>query len=157
LTETRNKGCCDQKKKKKHLVLNKDTATEKQSDSQLGGLDVSGRPLDGVAVVAGELGDNLQQGGTVVFYRLAVVIEPCLVLGAQRGHTGLELWQAIPDVMHEQPAESFGQIARAGPRGERGVVALQESLLVPRRVRKALLGIDVMLAPSRITIRGGGQ
>lgn len=91
----------------------------------------------------------------MVFYRLAVAIESRLVLCTQHGHTRLELRQAIPDVMHEQPAESFSQIARAGARGERGVVALKVRLLVPHRVLEALLGIDVMLAPMRVTNWGG--
>jgi len=71
---------------------------------------VPGCSLDGVAVITGELGDNLQQGGTVVLYRLPIAIEPCLVLGTQHSHSGFEIWQAVPDVVHEKSAESFGQI-----------------------------------------------
>lgn len=47
----------------------------------------------------------------MVFYWLAIAIEPGLVLGTQHGHSGFEVWQAVPDVVHEQPAESFGEIA----------------------------------------------
>lgn len=120
------------------------------ANSQFGGLDVSGRALDGVAVVAGELGDDLQQGGAVVLHRLAVAVEPRLVLGAQHRHPGLELGQTVPDVVHEEPAESLGQVARPGPRGQRGVVALQEGVLVLGGVLQALLGVDVVLAPEII-------
>lgn len=85
-----------------------------------------------VAVITGEFSDDLQQGGAVVLYRLSVAAEPSLVLGAQHGDAGLQLRQAVPDVVHEQPAESFGQIAGAAAGGQRGVVALQEGLLIPR-------------------------
>lgn len=120
-------------------------------NSQFGGLDVSGRPLDGVAVVAGKLGDDLQQGGAVVLHWLAVAAEPRLVLGTQHRHPRLELWQTVPDVVHEKPAEGFGEVARTGPRGQRGVVALQEGVLVLGGVLQALLGVDVVLAPEMIT------
>lgn len=123
------------------------TCCRRRVNSQFGGLDVSGRPLDGVAVVAGELGDDLQQGGAVVLHRLAVAVEPRLVLGAQHRHPCLEVWQTIPDVVHEKPAEGLGEVARAGPRGQRGVVALQEGVLVLGGVLQALLGVDVVLAP----------
>lgn len=113
-------------------------------------MDVSGCSLDGVAVIAGEFGDYLQQGGTVVLYWLAVAVEPCLVLGNQHCHPCFEVWQTVPDVVHEKPAESFGKVARASPGGERGVVALQESVLVLHRVLEALLGVNVMLAPKMI-------
>lgn len=84
-----------------------------------------------VAVITGKLCDNLQQGGAVVLDRLAIAVEPSLVLGTQHSHTGLEVWQAVPDVVHEQPAESFGQIAGATAGSQRGIVALQEGVLVP--------------------------
>lgn len=121
-----------------------------RSDSQLGGLDVSGCSLDGVAVIAGKLGDDLQQGGAVVLYWLPIAVEPWLVLGTQNRHSRFEVWQAVSDVVHEQPAERFGQVAGAGAGGERGVVALQEGLLILHGVLQALLGINVMLAPGRI-------
>lgn len=82
-----------------------------QSNSQLCGLDVSRCSLDGVAVIAGELGDYLQQGGAVVLHRLTIAVEPRLVLGAQHGHPGFKVRQAVPDVVHEQPAEGPGQMA----------------------------------------------
>lgn len=83
----------------------------------------------------------------MVLHRLPVAVEPGLVLGAQHRHPGLEVRQAVADVMHEQPAQSFSQVAGAGPGGQRGVVALQESVLILHGVLQALLGIDVMLAP----------
>lgn len=122
-----------------------------RSDSQFWGLDVPGSSLNCVAVITGKLGDYLQKGGAVVFYWLAIAVEPCLVLGTQHSHSGFEVWQAVPDVVHEQSAESFGQITWAGPRGEWGVVALQKCLLIPQWVLEALLGIDVMLTPRRNT------
>lgn len=106
-----------------------------------------GRSLDGVAVVAGKLRDDLQQGGAVVLHRLAVALEPRVILGAQHGHAALEVGQAVPDVTHEQPAEGYGEVARAAAGDQRRVVALQEGLFVPRRVLQALLSVDVMLAP----------
>lgn len=105
--------------------------------------------LNGVAVIAGKFGDDLQESGTVVLHWLPVAVEPCLVLGTQHGHSGLEVRQAVPDVVHEESAEGFGQVLRASAGGQRGVVALQEGVLVPHRILQALLGIDVMLAPVR--------
>lgn len=77
-----------------------------------------GCSLYGVAIITGKLGDNLQQGGAVILYWLTVAVEPCLVLSTQHSHSGFEVWQAVPDVVHEQSAESFGQIARASTRHE---------------------------------------
>lgn len=108
-----------------------------------------------MAVIAGEFGDDLKQSGALVFYWLAVAVEPGLVLGAEHGHSGFQVWQAVSDVVHEQPAEGLGQVARAGPGGDGGVVALQEGLLVPQTVLQALLGVDVMLAPIGSTNQPG--
>lgn len=86
----------------------------------------------------------------MVLHWLAVAVEPRLVLGTQHRHPGLEFWQAVPDVVHEKPAESLGEVARTSPRGQRGVVALQEGVLVLGGVLQALLGVDVVLAPEMI-------
>lgn len=63
--------------------------------------------LNCVAIITGKLGDNLQKGGAVVFHWLAIAVEPCLVLGNQHCHSGFEVRQAVPDVVHEQSAEGF--------------------------------------------------
>lgn len=86
----------------------------------------------------------------MVLHWLAVAVEPRLVLGTQHRHPRLEFWQTVPDVVHEKPAEGFGEVARAGPRGQRRVVALQEGVLVLGGVLQALLGVDVVLAPEMI-------
>lgn len=86
-------------------------AERERRHSQLGRLDVPGCSLDGVAIITGKLSDNLQQSGAVILHRLTVAVELRLVLGAQHRHPGFEVWQAVPDVVHEQPAQSFGQIA----------------------------------------------
>lgn len=62
---------------------------ERGNYSQLGRLDVLGGALDGVAVLCGELGDDLQQGGALVLHGLAVAAEEGLVLGRQHVDTGL--------------------------------------------------------------------
>lgn len=90
----------------------------------------------------------------MVLHRLAVAVEPRLVLGAQHRHPRLEVWQTVPDVVHEKPAEGLGEVARASPRGQRGVVALQEGVLVLGGVLQALLGVDVVLAPEMNPRRG---
>lgn len=71
--------------------------------SQLRGLDVLGRALDGVAVLCGELGDELQQGGALVLHRLPVAAEQGLVLSRQDVDPRLQLREAVPDVVHQQP------------------------------------------------------
>lgn len=96
---------------RKHLLRNEDPASVERADSQLCGLNVPGSSFYGVAVITSELGDDLQQGGALVLNWLAIAVEPCLVLGTQHGHSGFEVWQAVPDVVHKQSAESFGQIA----------------------------------------------
>lgn len=80
--------------------------------SQFRGLDVPGSAFDGVAVVGGELGDDLQQGGAVVFHRLPVAVESGLVLSGEYRDSCLELREAVPDVMHEQSAQGASQVAR---------------------------------------------
>lgn len=69
--------------------------------SQLGRLDVFGRALDGVAVLCGELGDELEQGGALVLDGLAVAAEQGLVLSRQDVDPCLELGQTVSDVMHQ--------------------------------------------------------
>lgn len=69
--------------------------------SQLCCLDVFGRALDGVAVLRGKLGDELEQGGTLVFDWLAVAAEQGLVLGCQDVDPCLQLREAVSDVMHQ--------------------------------------------------------
>lgn len=71
--------------------------------SQLSRLDVLGSALDGVAVLRCELGNELQQGGALVLHRLAVAAEQGLVLGRQHVDAGLQLGEAVADVMHQQP------------------------------------------------------
>lgn len=72
---------------------------------------MSGRALDGVAVIRGKLSDDLQQGGAVVFHWLSVAAQPRLELGTQRRHTCLELGQAVANVVHEQTAQRACQVA----------------------------------------------
>ena len=69
--------------------------------SQLCRLDVFGCALYGVAVFCGELGDELEQGGTLVFDGLAVAAEQGLVLGCQDVDPCLELRETVSDVMHQ--------------------------------------------------------
>ena len=71
------------------------------ANSQFCRLDVFGRALDGVAVLCGELGDELEQGGALVLDWLAVAAEQGLVLGCQDVDPCLQLREAVPDVMHE--------------------------------------------------------
>lgn len=117
--------------------------------SQLRCLDVPGCSLYGVAIICGKLGDNLQQSGAVVLHRLTIAVESCLVLGNEYCHSCFELWQAVPDVVHEQFTKSFCEVTGARSGYEWGVVALQENVLVFNRVLQALLSINVMLAPKR--------
>lgn len=70
-------------------------------NSQFCRLDVFGRALDGVAVLCGELGDELEQGGTLVFDRLAVAAQQGLVLSCQDVDPCLQLRETVPDVMHQ--------------------------------------------------------
>lgn len=77
--------------------------------SQLRGLDVLGRALDGVAVLCGELGDELQQGGALVLHRLPVAAEQGLVLSRQDVDPRLQLREAVPDVVHQQPGVRGGK------------------------------------------------
>lgn len=51
--------------------------------------------------------------GSMVFHWLAIVIELCLVLGTQHSHSCFYVRQAVLDVVHEQSAESIGQIMQA--------------------------------------------
>lgn len=74
---------------------------EREVYSQLGRLDVFGRALDGVAVFSGKLGDELEQGGTLVFDWLAVAAEQGLVLGCQDVDPCLQLRETVSDVMHQ--------------------------------------------------------
>lgn len=76
--------------------------------SQLCRLDVLGGALDGVAVLRGELGNELQQGGALVLHGLAVAAEQGLVLCRQHVDAGLQLGEAVPDVMHQQPDSRGG-------------------------------------------------
>lgn len=69
--------------------------------SQLCRLDVFGRALYGVAVFCGELSDELEQGGTLVFNRFAVATEQGLVLGCQDVDPCLQLRETVSDVMHQ--------------------------------------------------------
>lgn len=69
--------------------------------SQLCRLDVFGRALYGVAVLCGELSDELEQGGALVFDGLAVAAEQGLVLGCQDVDPCLQLGEAVSDVMHQ--------------------------------------------------------
>lgn len=69
--------------------------------SQLCCLYVFGRALDGVAVLCGKLGDELKQGGALVFHRLAVAAEQGLVLGCQDVDPCLQLRETVSDVMHQ--------------------------------------------------------
>lgn len=76
-----------------------------------------GSAFDGIAVVGGKLGDDLQQGGAVVFHRLPVAVESGLVLGGEHRDSRLELRETVPDVMHEQSAQGASQVARAAAGG----------------------------------------
>lgn len=49
----------------------------------------------------------------MVFHWMAIVIELCLVLGTQHSLSCFYVRQAVLDVVHEQSAESLGQIMRA--------------------------------------------
>jgi len=71
--------------------------------SQLCRLDVFGRALDGVAVLGGKLGDELEQSGALVFHGFTVAAEQGLVLGGQDVDPCLQLGEALSDVMHQQP------------------------------------------------------
>lgn len=51
--------------------------------TQFSGLDVFGCSLNSVAVLCGELGDELQQGGALVLHRLSVAAEQRLVLSGK--------------------------------------------------------------------------
>lgn len=61
---------------------------------------MSGCAFNGVAVITGEFGDNLQKGGTLVLHRLAIAVEPRLILCTQHGHTGFEVRKTFPNVVH---------------------------------------------------------
>lgn len=84
---------------------------------QFCGLDVLGRALDGVAVLRGKLGDELQQGGALVLHGLSVAAQQGLVLGRQDVDPRLQLREAVSDVVHEQP----------GVRGGKGVGSLRRA------------------------------
>ena len=71
--------------------------------SQLCRLDILGGALDGVAVLGGELGDELQQRGALVLDGLAVAAQQGLVLSRQDVDARLQLGQTVSDVMHQQP------------------------------------------------------
>lgn len=71
--------------------------------SQLGRLDVFGRALYGVAVFRGELGDELEQGGALVFHGFTVAAEQGLVLRRQDVDPCLQVGETVSDVMHQQP------------------------------------------------------
>lgn len=71
--------------------------------SQFCGLDVFGCSFDCVAVLGGELGDELQQGGALVLHGLPVAAEQRLVLSGKNIDACLQLWETIPNVMHQQP------------------------------------------------------
>lgn len=49
----------------------------------------------------------------MVFHRLPVAVESGLVLGGQHRDACLQLWETVPDVMHEQSAQGASQVARA--------------------------------------------
>lgn len=72
-------------------------------DSQLRRLDVLGCAFDGATVFGSKLGDELQQRGALVVHRLAVTVEQRLVLRRQDIDPGLQLREAISDVVHQQP------------------------------------------------------
>lgn len=76
-------------------------AEDRRRYSQFCCLDVFGRALYGVAVFCGELGDELEQGGTLVFHRFAVAAEQGLVLGCQDVDPCLQLRETVSDVMHQ--------------------------------------------------------
>lgn len=76
---------------------------------QLCRLDVLGRALDGVAVLRGKLGDELQQGGALVLHGLPVAAQQGLVLGRQHVDPRLQLREAVPDVVHQQPGAGGGK------------------------------------------------
>lgn len=69
--------------------------------SQLCRLDVFGRALDGVAVLCGKLGDELEQGGTLVLHRFPVAAEQGLVLCCQDVDPCLQLRETVSNVMHQ--------------------------------------------------------
>lgn len=71
-----------------------------RGDSQFSCLYVLGRALDGVTVLGGELGDELQQGGALVIYRFTVAAEQGLVLGRQHIDPCFQLRQTVSDVVH---------------------------------------------------------
>lgn len=73
----------------------------RQPYSQLRRLDVFGRALDGVAVLRGKFGDELEQGGALVFHWFTVTAEQGLVLGCQDVDSRLQLREAVSDVMHQ--------------------------------------------------------
>lgn len=76
---------------------------------QLCRLYVLGRALDGVAVLGGKLGDELQQGGALVLHRLPVAAQQGLVLSRQHVDPRLQLREAVPDVVHQQPGAGGGK------------------------------------------------
>lgn len=71
------------------------------SDSQFGCLNVLGGALDGVAVLGGELGNELEQSGALVLHGLAVAAEQGLVLCRQHIDPCLKLWEAVSDMVHQ--------------------------------------------------------
>lgn len=76
-------------------------AEPRHCNSQFCCLDVLGGALDGVAVLCGELGDELQQGGALVLYRFTVAAEQGLVLSCQDVDPCLQLRETVSDVMHQ--------------------------------------------------------
>lgn len=80
--------------------------------TQFSGLDVFGSSLDSIAVFSRELGDELQQGGTLILHRLAVAAEKRLVLSGKNVDTGLQLWQTIPNMVHQQPETEMFKVEK---------------------------------------------
>lgn len=72
-----------------------------QRDSQLCCLDVLGSAFDGATVFCSKLGDELQQRGAFIIYRLAITVEQRLVLCCQDVDPGLQLRETISDVVHQ--------------------------------------------------------
>lgn len=89
---------------------------KKKKYTQFGGLDVFGCSLDSVAVLGGKLGDELQQGGALVLHRLSVAAEQRLVLSGEDVDACLQLWQAIPNVVHQQPETGKSAFIHREPR-----------------------------------------
>ena len=120
--------------------------TDAGTTGDLLGVDAFRVTLDLLAVVAGELGEDLEEGGRLVLQGLAQSVPLPHKLGQPGGYVVFELREARPYVPHQELVQRPRQVRRPISGRKGGVLVLEELLLLPQSLLDRLPLRDVLLA-----------